>query len=70
MAGTLPPARHSIRPQNDWDGAEEPIRIHSDWKLVGTPHIFVVDRDGYIRFVAVRGDELNQAVHLLVSEQI
>jgi len=50
-----------------WDGGTDgPITTR--WGVSSFPSIFVLDRDGVIRFTNVRGDELDRAVASLGSE--
>ncbi len=48
-----------------WDGDG---RIHGQWNLMGAPHIFVLDKNGHMAFVDVRGEELREAVTLLLED--
>ncbi|WP_406694981.1 TlpA disulfide reductase family protein [Singulisphaera sp. Ch08] len=50
-----------------WDGGMEGP-ITSRWGISSFPSIFVLDKAGIIRFRDVRGDELDQAVALLLAE--
>jgi thiol-disulfide isomerase/thioredoxin len=50
-----------------WDGGTDgPITTR--WGVSGFPAIFVLDRNGVIRFKDVRGDELDRAVTTLLAE--
>ena len=49
------------------DGPEGPIC--RDWQIGALPTTYLIDRDGVIRFVDVRGPELEQAVRLLLADQ-
>jgi peroxiredoxin len=50
-----------------WDGGPEgPITTR--WGVTSFPAIFVLDRDGVIRFKDVRGEELDKAVDSLIAE--
>jgi peroxiredoxin len=51
-----------------WDGAKDPMKIHSEWKLLGAPHVFVLDAKRRIRFVDVRDEELEEAVESLMND--
>jgi thiol-disulfide isomerase/thioredoxin len=50
-----------------WDGDEDRWRIHNEWGLNGAPWIFVLDRDGIVRFRDVEGEELLMAVQTLLN---
>jgi hypothetical protein len=51
-----------------WDGGiEGPIT--SRWGVTSFPNIFVLDRNGVIRFKGLRGDELDRAVANLLDER-
>jgi peroxiredoxin len=50
-----------------WDGNEDRWRIHNEWGLNGAPWIFVLDRDGIVRFKDVDGEELQTAVQTLLN---
>ena len=50
-----------------WDGGMDgPITTH--WGIIAIPVIFVLDKEGMIRFKDVRGEELDKAVALLLDE--
>jgi peroxiredoxin len=50
-----------------WDGGTDgPITTR--WGVTGFPTIFVLDRDGVIRFKNVRGEDLDRAVDSLLAE--
>ncbi|MCA8981765.1 MAG: TlpA family protein disulfide reductase [Planctomycetes bacterium] len=42
--------------------------VPSQWGVSGYPTIYVVDADGVIRFRDLRGEELDEAVMLLIAE--
>lgn len=50
------------------DGGEDRWRIHNEWGLYGAPWFFVLDADGIVRFVDVRGDELKHAMEMLLID--
>jgi hypothetical protein len=44
-------------------------RIAKDWNVHSWPAIFVLDRDGIIRYRDVRGKALDEAVNALLRER-
>ena len=42
--------------------------ISKRWNVKGWPTLYLIDAQGRIRFKNVRGEELDQAVRLLVEE--
>lgn len=50
-----------------WDGGEDRWRILQEWGLYGSPWIFVLDRDGVVRFAGLEGAELDDAVASLLQ---
>jgi peroxiredoxin len=55
-----------------WDGGaakntEGPIA--TSWNVVGWPTVYVLDREGVIRFIDVREEDLLKAVRLLLTEK-
>lgn len=42
--------------------------VPRQWGVSGYPTIYIVDADGVIRYRDLRGDELDQAVMLLIAE--
>lgn len=50
-----------------WDGHQEPLPIHDQWKIIGAPHTFVLDGEGTICFRDLRGKDLEDAVEHLMT---
>ncbi len=51
-----------------WDGGVDGP-ITTGWGIVGFPSIFVLDRQGVIRYKDVRGDDLDRAIASLLDER-
>ena len=51
-----------------WDGGATGGPIARAWNVSGWPTIYVIDKDGIIRFRNVRGDALDHAIETLMAE--
>ena len=52
-----------------WDGGSTDGPIAKAWNVKGWPTIYVLDRDGIIRYRNVRGKALDEAVNALLRER-
>ena len=43
-------------------------KISDDWKVVGWPTTYLIDKDGIIRYTGLRGDALDEAIEGLLTE--
>jgi hypothetical protein len=51
-----------------WNGGSTGGPISTAWKVRGWPTIYVLDRNGVIRFREVRGEAMDRAVDELLKE--
>ena len=51
-----------------WDDGRTDGPIHSKWQVAQRPTIYVLDKEGIIRFKDVLEDDLDQAVDSLIKD--
>lgn len=51
-----------------WDGGRTGGPIARQWGVSGWPTIFLLDAKGVVRYRNVRGEELDEAIDILVKE--
>lgn len=61
--------KHEMTWPNWWDDVEGDDRIADNWNIRMLPTIYVIDRQGIIRFKHLRGAELQAAVEGLLKEK-
>ena len=60
--------KNDITWRSFWDGGSTGGPIASKWGVSGWPTIYVIDHRGVIRFKNLRGDQLEEALEMLVTE--
>jgi peroxiredoxin len=61
-------ARENMTWRSFWDGGDTSGPIATRWNVSGWPTIYVLDKDGRIRFKGPRGAEMDAAVDSLLRE--
>ena len=61
-------AKHDVTWRNWWDDADADERISDNWNIRLLPTIYVIDRQGVIRYKHLRGEELTAAIDRLLGE--
>ncbi len=61
--------RENITWRSFWDGGTTSGPIAKRWNVTGWPTIYVLDRDGVIRYKGVRGSSMDKAVDTLLAEK-
>jgi hypothetical protein len=51
-----------------WDGGSTGGPIATAWNVHGWPTIYVLDHKGVIRYIGVRGEQMDKAVDTLLQE--
>src|SRR5436305_11729029 len=51
-----------------WDGGSTNGPIATSYNVSGWPTIYVIDHKGVIRFIDIRGDNLEEAIDQLLAE--
>lgn len=51
-----------------WDGGNTRGPIATRWNVRAWPTLYLLDRKGFIRFINVRGEELERAIESLLAE--
>jgi len=61
-------AEENITWRSFWNGGSTRGPISTRWNVRGWPTIYILDHEGRIRFKGPRGEDMDEAVDLLLAE--